>query len=108
MQDNSITDFLLIQAAMNLMFTGNNLIFIWLRKIVERAKFQLREKMVKIGIIGGTGLGDILSQKEELIVPRTPWGDAAPIYKGNIGDVPCFLLSRHGKNHEKSPTQGIV
>ena len=66
--------------------------------------------MVVIGIIGGTGLEDptIFAERKELKIETTPWGEASTIFSGVIGGVKCFVLSRHGKNHDLSPTQESV
>lgn len=64
--------------------------------------------MVVIGIIGGTGLEDpnIFQEKTEVLVEKTPWGEAPQIFSGLIAGQKCYVLSRHGKKHDKSPTQG--
>ena len=62
-----------------------------------------------IAVIGGTGLEnpEILQQREELATQETPWGEASTICTGLLGGVTrIFILSRHGKDHDKSPTQG--
>ena len=61
-----------------------------------------------IAIIGGTGLEDpeICSEKREISVPTTPWGDSATIYEAKILGTPVYVLARHGKFHDKTPTQG--
>jgi len=61
-----------------------------------------------IAVIGGTGLEnpEILQQREELATQETPWGEASTICTGLLGGVTrIFILSRHGKDHDKSPTQ---
>ena len=63
--------------------------------------------MLKIGIIGGSGLydPDILKNKEEIQI-STEYGEpSSPITKGEIEGVETFILSRHGRNHQFSPTQ---
>jgi len=63
--------------------------------------------MVKIGIIGGSGLEnpDILTNPEELI-SHTPYGDpSSPLLTGKIGDKDIIILSRHGHNHTIPPSQ---
>ena len=65
------------------------------------------EHMVKIGIIGGSGLDDpkILEEAEEIRV-NTPYGAPSSVLTtGRIGDVSVVLLARHGKKHELSPTE---
>lgn len=62
--------------------------------------------MVKIGIIGGSGLDDpdILRDAEEKAV-ETPYGaPSSPLTVGKIGDVDVVLLARHGKRHQFPPT----
>lgn len=63
--------------------------------------------VVKIGIIGGTGLENhsfIKSPVENL--PFTPWGDlSSPLITGSIEGTEVVLLSRHGKEHTIPPTQ---
>lgn len=61
----------------------------------------------KIGIIGGTGLEDpqILENAKKIHV-TTPYGKPSDdLLEGNIGGVPCVLLSRHGRQHQWSPSQ---
>ncbi len=62
--------------------------------------------MVKIGIIGGSGLEDpkILKDAKEINV-ETPYGKpSSPLTSGKIEDVDVVILSRHGKKHEIMPT----
>lgn len=62
--------------------------------------------MVKIGIIGGSGLDDpgILHDAEEKVV-ETPYGaPSSPLTVGKISDVDVVLLARHGKKHQFPPT----
>ena len=63
--------------------------------------------MIKIGIIGGSGLEDpqILSNvhEEEVI---TPYGKPTSVLKhGIINKKEVVLISRHGKHHQYSPTE---
>jgi len=60
-----------------------------------------------IAVIGGTGLEnpEIMKDKKELETQTTPWGEASTICSGIVGGEKIFILSRHGKNHDKSPTQ---
>jgi 5'-methylthioadenosine phosphorylase len=63
--------------------------------------------MVKVGIIGGSGLDDpdIFKRSSELEV-ETPYGvPSSPISLGYIGGKEVMLLSRHGRRHQFSPTQ---
>lgn len=62
--------------------------------------------MVKIGIIGGTGIDspDILQDKMEKHV-ETPWGKpAGPLTIGKIKGVDVVIISRHGPGHKFNPT----
>uniref|UniRef100_A0A0A1XPZ1 S-methyl-5'-thioadenosine phosphorylase n=1 Tax=Zeugodacus cucurbitae TaxID=28588 RepID=A0A0A1XPZ1_ZEUCU len=62
--------------------------------------------MVKIGIIGGSGLDDpdILEGRKEKTV-STPYGAPADVLiEGTIGGVQCVLLARHGRKHNIMPT----
>jgi len=62
--------------------------------------------MVKIGIIGGSGLEDpqILSNVREEQV-STPYGNpSSTLTHGFINDKEVVLISRHGKQHQYSPT----
>lgn len=60
--------------------------------------------MVKIGIIGGSGLNDPdILQKEKDIVVKTPYGDVS-LKTGKINEKDIVLLSRHGKEHTIPPT----
>jgi len=62
--------------------------------------------MVKLGIIGGSGLEDpkILSRAEEKNV-STPFGDpSSPITCGTIEGVEVAILARHGRKHTIYPS----
>jgi len=63
--------------------------------------------MIKIGIIGGSGLDDpqLLKQAEEIKL-ETPYGEpSSSLSSGVIDDIPVLILARHGRNHQYSPTQ---
>ena len=63
--------------------------------------------MIKIGIIGGSGLEDpqILSNGYEEEV-STPYGKPTSVLKhGFINEKEVILISRHGKQHQYSPTE---
>lgn len=69
--------------------------------------FTTRFTMVKIGIIGGSGLDnpDILKDSEDLDV-LTTYGKPSSLLKiGKISDVEVVLLARHGREHTIPPTQ---
>lgn len=62
--------------------------------------------MVKIGIIGGSGLDDpqIVQNADEISVD-TPYGKpSSPLTVGTIAQTDVVILARHGKNHQFSPT----
>lgn len=62
--------------------------------------------MIKIGIIGGSGLDDphILDKQKEIDVD-TPYGKPSSTLKtGKIGDVDVVIVARHGKEHTIPPT----
>ena len=63
--------------------------------------------MIRVGIIGGSGLDDpdILKNAVE-IEAKTPYGKpSSVIQSGKIGDTEVLLLARHGRRHQFSPTQ---
>jgi len=63
--------------------------------------------MVKIGIIGGSGLDDpkILRNAKEIKV-STPSGEpTSPLTIGAINGVEVVMLARHGRQHTIPPTQ---
>ena len=63
--------------------------------------------MIKIGIIGGSGLEDpqILSNVHEEEV-STPYGKPTSVLThGIINEKEVVLISRHGKQHQYSPTE---
>lgn len=62
--------------------------------------------MVKIGIIGGSGLDNpnILKDARDIEV-KTPYGEpTSPLKIGKISDVEVILLARHGREHTITPT----
>ena len=61
---------------------------------------------MKIGIIGGSGLekGDILSNVQEVLI-ETPYGIPSPIKKGMLNGNEIYIVSRHGYNHEITPSK---
>lgn len=63
--------------------------------------------MVKIGIIGGSGLDnpEILQEAVTMDID-TPFGKPSSVPKvGKIGGVEVVLLSRHGEEHQFNPTE---
>ena len=61
---------------------------------------------IKIGIIGGTGLGDKLGlEAGETVHPDTPFGKpASPIIHATWENVDIYLLQRHGPGHIFNPS----
>jgi 5'-methylthioadenosine phosphorylase len=63
--------------------------------------------MVKIGIIGGSGLDnpEILKEAKDINVD-TPYGKpTSPLKIGKISGVDVVLIARHGREHTIPPTQ---
>lgn len=63
--------------------------------------------MIKVGIIGGSGLEDpdLLKNPATLSID-TPYGNpSSTLTRGEIRGVKVVLLSRHGRQHEIPPTQ---
>jgi 5'-methylthioadenosine phosphorylase len=62
--------------------------------------------LVKIGIIGGSGLDDpdILKDASDTTA-TTPYGDpSSPLKQGKIAGVDVILIARHGREHTIPPT----
>lgn len=65
--------------------------------------------ILKVGIIGGTGLdqdASILRDREMISVPETPYGKPSDseLVHGKIGEVEVYILGRHGRKHDVSPS----
>ena len=63
--------------------------------------------MIKIGIIGGSGLDnpDILKDSREVGVD-TPYGKpSSPLKMGKIEGIDVVIIARHGREHTIPPTQ---
>ena len=64
--------------------------------------------MIRIGIIGGSGLDDpdILENCKK-IEADTPYGPpSSDIMAGLINDTQVLILARHGRKHQYSPLPG--
>ena len=63
--------------------------------------------MVKIGIIGGSGLDDpkILKDAKEIDVDTSYGKPSSALTVGKIEDIEVVLLERHGKQHTIPPSQ---
>lgn len=62
---------------------------------------------MRIGIIGGSGLGEALGAfgEGQTHLPETPFGPpSAPIVTTEVEGVPVALLSRHGEGHLLNPS----
>ncbi len=62
-----------------------------------------------VGIIGGTGLGDVLAGQLSAVEFRkveTPFGNpSGPILLGTLGTRRIAFLNRHGEGHKLSPSE---
>lgn len=63
--------------------------------------------MLKIGIIGGSGLDNpkIIEDYQEITVSTRYGMPSSPLTVGKIAGVDVVILSRHGKNHDIPPSQ---
>merc|ERR1712135_260511 len=69
-------------------------------------RLQAKMVKVKVGIIGGSGFYKLEALKNpvEKFV-KTPFGDPSDsLFIGQISDVDCVVLARHGRNHGIMPT----
>jgi len=63
--------------------------------------------MIKIGIIGGSGLDnpEILKDARDINVDTIYGKPSSPLKIGKINDVDVVLIARHGREHTIPPTQ---
>lgn len=66
-------------------------------------------QVIKIGIIGGTGLDQdtgILKDKKTIHVPTTKYGDPSDLSltEGTMHGVPVVIMGRHGQKHNINPS----
>lgn len=63
--------------------------------------------MIKVGIIGGSGLDDpdIMKDAEEKNVETEYGSPSSPLLSGKIRGVATVIMARHGQRHQYSPTQ---
>jgi 5'-methylthioadenosine phosphorylase len=63
--------------------------------------------MLKIGLIGGSGLEklNIFTNSGEISVSTTYGSPSSSFFTGTIGQCEVFILSRHGRDHSIPPTQ---
>jgi 5'-methylthioadenosine phosphorylase len=66
-----------------------------------------QQHMIKIGIIGGSGLDDPkLLKKARDVAVDTPYGQpSSPLTMGRLNGTDVAMLARHGRNHQFSPSQ---
>ena len=62
---------------------------------------------IKIGVIGGSGLGDALGGEQgQTVHPETPFGKtSSPIVQTQWQGVDICILQRHGIGHTLNPSQ---
>lgn len=62
--------------------------------------------MIKIGIIGGSGIDDPkILMDQQRIKKHTPYGSPSDLITvGNLSGVPCVVIPRHGDNHRIYPS----
>ena len=63
--------------------------------------------MVKIGLIGGSGLEklNVFNDSEEF-TKETPYGSpSSSFFRGTTGNCEVFILSRHGRDHAITPSK---
>ena len=63
--------------------------------------------MIKVGIIGGSGLDDpdMFSEAQELSAD-TPFGEpSSPLLCGRLNGAEVVMIARHGRKHQFSPSQ---
>ena len=63
--------------------------------------------LMKVGIIGGSGLDDpkLLQEYHEENIETKYGRPSSPVLCGKISGVDVCIISRHGKNHEIPPSQ---
>ncbi len=63
--------------------------------------------MVKIGVIGGSGLDDpdLMENPDKLEVETKFGKPSSNLLSGTINGVEVLILARHGRSHQYSPTQ---
>ena len=63
--------------------------------------------MIKVGIIGGSGLDDPkILENPEVVEVDTKYGPpSSPLTTGRIGGVPVVILARHGLKHTIMPSK---
>jgi 5'-methylthioadenosine phosphorylase len=64
---------------------------------------------IKVGLLGGTGLDQdsgLFQDLKKIVVPDTPYGSPSDseVLEGTVSGVTCYLMGRHGRDHDKSPS----
>ena len=63
--------------------------------------------MIKIGLIGGSGLEklNIFKDSAEINISTSYGSPSSSFFTGSIGECEVFIISRHGRDHSIPPTQ---
>jgi len=66
-----------------------------------------QDQRIRVGIIGGSGLGDALGAEQgESHWPDTPYGrPSSPLTRAHVGDCEVVWLARHGHGHVHPPSR---
>merc|ERR1711953_61643 len=69
--------------------------------------YSSKSKMIKIGIIGGSGFYQLseLKDSSEKIVNTEFGAPSDKLVEGTIHGVPVVVLARHGQGHKFNPSQ---
>lgn len=64
---------------------------------------------IKVGLLGGTGLdqdASLFAERKVIQVPDTPYGSPSDreLIEGTVSGITCYVMGRHGRNHDKSPS----
>jgi 5'-methylthioadenosine phosphorylase len=76
-------------------------------RATKRKKSRAAKEMVRIGIIGGSGLYGMpgLTDTRELRV-KTPFGDPSDVFVvGTLEGRRVAFLARHGRGHRLTPSE---
>lgn len=71
------------------------------------SKKEVENRMVKVGIIGGSGLDNpnILQDSQDIEVETVYGKPSSPLKQGKINGIDVVLLARHGRQHTIPPTK---
>jgi 5'-methylthioadenosine phosphorylase len=72
----------------------------------QKTFVSLGVRMIRIGIIGGSGLYDIEGLQDRAWQHvETPWGAPSDeLLTGTLDNIACVFLPRHGRGHKLSPS----